>query len=330
MQSCIPDNNLKGIRETFFNDDPDLRGNTIMDDTLSSLIVGISPLRISYPHLPLLVSYYEGELINITWSGDADEYYAKLSQADQTILIQDWSVETSITLGYLPVGTYTLSVIGRNILGEAESITTIEVEPTPNNRPETQLSTLPNETTNSVVELHWDVTAGKNNIDHFEIQFRRENENWQILNDNIDPGQRRTINILETGYVYDFRMRAIALDGLDENYPAMPEARIKINSTCMQDLFEPNSAVPLENSESRLYTFCPENDVDTVIIKAETDDAYNIRMDPLLNQLPITVTIYDPNGEILETLSVFEKRAMLNITPHGFTIRPLETRVQAF
>lgn len=309
------DNNLKGIRETFFNDDPDLRGNTIGSNTISSLVVGISPLRISYPDLPPLVSYYEGELIDISWSGNADEYYAELIREGESILIQDWTPETSFTLGYLTAGTYTLSVRGRNVMGEAESLMTIEVELAQKDSPETQLRTISNETTNSTLVLEWEVIAGKNNIDHFEIQYRRDNGDWQFLNENIASNQRSTLSIFEPGYTYDFRMRAIAIDGLDEDYPSTPEVRTRIKTTCVQDLHESDSGSPIVSGESRLYTFCPTNDIDTVFVNAVTFDDISIQVDPLLNKLPITVNIYDPNDEIVKTWSVYEKPAMIKLSP---------------
>ena len=309
------DNNLKGIHETFFTDDPDLHSNTIGNNTISSLVVGISPLRISYPDLPLLVSSYEGELIDISWSGSADEYYAELTREGESILIQDWTPETSFTLGYLATGTYTLSVTGRNMMGEAESLMTIEVEPAPKDRPETRLVTISNETTNSTDELEWEVIAGKSNIDHFEIQYRRDSGDWQLLNGNIPSDQSSTLSIFEPGYIYDFRMRAIAFDGLDENYPSTPEIRTHIKETCVPDLYELNSDSPIYTGESRLYTFCPTNDIDTVLVNANTSKSFSIQVEPLLNKLPISVTIYDPNGEIVETLSIYQKPSTLQFSP---------------
>ena len=315
------DNNLKGIYEMIKDNEPDLSENTLGDNTLSSL--GVYEMVPDSPHAPVLpdsFTAHEDELIQINWTGDAEEYYAELIHKNASILIQDWSSQTSFTLGYLPAGVYTLNVTGRNLAGEAQASLDFTVENSTETQPQTELQRLPNSTKSSAVTLNWTVTQGADNINHFEVEYRVDGQAWEMVNDNILADQRSVVVILPPGFTYEFRMRAVALTERSEEFPINAEATTSVAAYCVGDLYEsgePDQDIsPLVVEKPQLHTFCPTGDQDRIPIVMDSTSPMTISIDPLKNPLPILASLQAPDGEIIQEIDVSET-AIIEIKPTG-------------
>ncbi len=272
-----------------------------------------------HPFSLLHHSFEENQFIEIAWTGNAEEYYAELFQGSESIMTQDWSQQTSYAIGYLTPGEYSITVIARNITGEAQSSMIFTVTESSYIRPETELNPLPINSNNSVIELTWDVNEGKNNVNHFEIQYRIGDGDWEFLYTDLGAEYTTALAILEAGYIYEFRMRAIAIKGLSEEFPVIPETSIEILSRCELELFILNdtmeNATPIVIGETQVHTFCPANDVDWVQFPVDSTKGINISVDPLENKLPIIAQVYTPQNELSKTFYMFETKASIKIRP---------------
>ena len=139
------------------------------------------------------------------------------------------------------------------------------------------------------------------------------------MHDNLPADHRSTVNILQPGHRYDFRMRAIALEGLNEDYPSRPENRVAILTDCMRDMLEPavvgSQSAPIKIGETQLHTFCPAGDKDSIhVIAASTKPIY-LEIDPINNQLPIKVTVLSPDAGEPRELTVEEESQIIEILP---------------
>lgn len=306
------DNNLKGIYEMITAHEPDLSENTLGDNTLSSL--GVYEKIPDAPHAPVLPDAFtgqEGELIQISWTGDAEEYYAILTRYNETIMLQDWTPDTSFTMGYLPSGIYTLVVKGRNPAGESMSSLEFAVASTSATQPQSTLDLLPGRSNSTAITLNWQVTQGQENIDHFTIEYRATDQPWVSIDDPIQPDQRSLVVVLPPGYTYEFRMRAIAIDGTSEEFPTNAETITVISPHCIRDLYETGTLdqdiTPLEADKPQLHTFCPVGDMDQVTMQVDTTAAKTIVVDLMNNLLLVSISVEAPNGEIIQKIEATEE-----------------------
>ena len=315
------DNNLKGTYELIKTSEPDLSDNTIGSNTVSSLRVFLPPSIVHEPTISSAFSVVEGQLAEFSWSGDADEYYIELRQDGQTLLIQDWSPQTTFTMGYLSAGSYTLLLKSRNLSGELENTFDFTVTRPAAQMPATKLLPLPSITGSTILQLEWEVTAGKTNIDSFQLQFRMDDGAWQTLSTSIPADQRTFTTVLEPNHIYGFRLRAVAIEGISEAYPASAETKTEILVDCLPDAYENDdtaaNASLLTVEEPQEHTFCPGNDEDWVQVEVEAGKSLQIEINQLQNNLPITVEQYSSTGQRINTHTIDADSQQLTLNIPG-------------
>ncbi|MEE4194590.1 MAG: peptidoglycan DD-metalloendopeptidase family protein [Anaerolineae bacterium] len=312
------DNNLKGIYEVFFTDDPDLSDNVIQANAVSSLKVGMPPSKINPPQLPPYQVFYEGELVEVNWSGDAAEYFAELQFDGEVILQQDWSSLTNFTMGFLQAGEYDLMVKARNYAGEATTKVELIVIQPEKEIPSTKLYPLPSVIQTSVVELSWDVASGIDNIKEYQVEYQIDEGEWHALA-SIPAEDTSTIVILSANHTYGFRLRAVAITGPSEKFPEKAQTKVTIEEACIPDIFEeddrPENAAQLTQGEPQLHFFCPSQDVDWIAVEAISPRKVTIEIDPFSNQIPLMAAVYSPDGTLTDTIMIYQERSDIHIAP---------------
>jgi len=101
---------------------------------------------------------------------------------------------------------------------------------------------LPQGSKTTSVKLTWVVDSGAATIDHFDLQWREANGEWI---DWVEPLERnaRTVNFWAApDQLYEFRIRAVDKDGMEEAFPAKPETSTFILPDCADDAFEGEGA----------------------------------------------------------------------------------------
>jgi hypothetical protein len=295
--------NLKGIYEVFTQSDPDLSDNTIGDKTTSSLqVIELPPLP-AKPVLPANFTVYETDNIIVSWTGDAEDYRAVLMVNDEIIMTRDWGVSTTFEIGTLPAGSYKLIVRARNISGVTSAAVYFDVIASPHTTPITNMVKLPINSKNTTITLAWEVLAGADNVASFDLQYRVNDSNWKAIDSNIDPSLRSYIVVLNPGFTYEFRIRAIAIQGSHEALKPTAETRIDILSRgCPIDPHEPNDTPELANQikpgETQPHFFCPANDIDWLQFDAQTDTFYRLKFDMPDGSLPLSVDVYNPAAQL--------------------------------
>ena len=173
--------------------------------------------------------------------------------------------------------------------------------------PETALDTLPQSSNNTAVMLKWKVQSGADEINHFELQYRDGKSDWQALGGPLDPRQRELLFWGKMDHVYEFRLRAVNLIGMVEEYPEMAEASIYILPRCADDDYEGKktgddareSARLAESWEVRAHTWCPLGDEDWVLFEAVAGESFTLRAEPLALGAAAVVQLHDPAGNLI-------------------------------
>ncbi len=220
----------------------------------------------------------------------------------------DWQTDTTWNIGMLEAGTYTWTVQARNLAGIA-AVTeefTIVAKPEP---PVSAMLALPSTSDSTALELQWEVTAGADRIDHFELQYRVDGGEWALYDPAPLAEARSVVFNAEAGKTYEFRIRAIAVDSIDEAFPDAPEAVTQVASVaiCMPDNYELANgsdasfaaASPFTLGETQEHDWCPAGDTDWVTFQAKTGDQLQITTEPLAVGSAAGIILYDTDGSTI-------------------------------
>lgn len=300
-----PERNFGGQVELLQNSAASLPDATSVGANLASMRVvsHINPPAV--PELTLPATLTDNVPLNLAWNvADGSETTSHLSGPNGFDVNLDWQTGNSWQMGPLAAGDYQWTVTSRNLAGTASasqdfSITTASVPPV------TQMQALPEVSQSTVIPLQWQVTAGVDRVDHFELQYRVDGGDWN----NVDPnpaGTARQANFTgESGRTYEFRIRAVAADNISENFPDAAQAvtRVADMSVCQPDLYEGASgdgsfasASPLVVGDTQEHTWCPAGDTDWVIFEAKAGEKLQVTTEPLTAGSAASVTLYDVDG----------------------------------
>ena len=311
VASVYDQSGFNGTQEYLGENDTDLSDNIIGSGTISSLYVISRP---ALPAAPVLNSPHnaqdllptELDPLILTWSvvGEGIEYRSELSGPAGLQKSLDWQTQSAWEVGQLPPGEYTWLVWARNPAGEAQSSLNFIVRQSVT-APNTQLKPLAPVSESTALLLEWEVDAGAENIDHFEMQYRDGGLEWTTW-DRALPGQSRQAWFLaKPGGLYEFRMRSIDLAGNAEDLPGEAEVVVQVPAECPDDNYETAmpqgddqfvGAVPLAAEELQEHNLCGVGDEDWVQFQAETGKSYRISTTPMGGGAAVHVQLYDTDG----------------------------------
>ena len=244
--------------------------------------------------------------LSLTWTvADGAETSSHLSGPNGYDVNLDWQTGNSWLIGPpLPAGDYQWTVQSRNLAGIASASLDFTLS-TPVTPPVTALQPLPEVSNTSAIQLQWQVTSGADRIDHFELQYRVDGSDWALIEPNPAADARQVVFDGEAGRSYEFRIRAVAGDGVSESFPDAAQAftRVADASVCQPDLYEGpsgdagfSSAAPITVGESQVHNWCPSGDTDWVIFQGKTGDQLQITTEPLAAGTGTGITLYDVDG----------------------------------
>lgn len=300
-----PQRSFAGQAELLQNSDGNLSDNAVSTSSLASIQV-VS--RMSPPVITALIvpsSLISDTAVNLTWkvSGNAQTFNT-LSGPNGYTQSLTWQAGTSWNAGILAAGTYHWTMQARNLAGTTSATLDFAVV----NRalpPVTALQSLPAVSSSTAIPLQWQVTAGSDRLDHFELEYRVTGADWTLFSPSPTADARQVVFTGEAGKTYEFRIRAIANDGVDETFPNAAEAvtRVADASTCLPDSYEGisgdgsfASAALIAVGDSQEHNWCPTGDSDWVVFTAKTGEKLHITSEPLAVGSAAGITLYDVNG----------------------------------
>jgi murein DD-endopeptidase MepM/ murein hydrolase activator NlpD len=300
-----PDRNFGGQVELLQNSAASLPDATSVGANLASLKV---TNRINPPAVPDLIlpsPLTDAVVINLTWTvADGSETSSQISGPNGFEVNLDWQTGNSWIIGPVTAGDYRWTVTSRNPAGTASTTqdftVTAAVKP-----PVTVMQVLPEVNSSTAIPLQWQVTTGVDRVDHFELQYRVDGGEWTLTNPNPAGTDRALTFTGESGRTYEFRIRAIAIDGMDEAFPDVAQAVTRLADAvfCQPDIYEGASgdgsftnASPTVIGESQEHTWCPAGDTDWVIFQATAANKLQITTEPSSAGSAASITLYDVDG----------------------------------
>ncbi len=299
------DGSFSGKSERITVSDVDLGDNVIGRNTVSSLKVqGLTPA----PADPQLVPPFGGDIdqtptdqdtLILSWipMKNADEMRSELTGQDEFKRELDWQPVNSWEVGKLPPGRYTWTVWARNISGESKASLEFSVKAF-DFPPESHMEPLPESLKTSAILLQWALDDGGQDINNFQVQYRKDGGKWQAWETAAPGSQRQAWFIVDASGLYEFRLRGVDRGGNVEAYPKEAEAKVQVDLTCRPDAFETlgdnqwQTPAPIEIGEVQSHSLCPVSDEDWLVFPGAANQQYEVQAESLGGSAAVMVRIY--------------------------------------
>ncbi len=302
-----PDAGFKGSVELIQDGDDNLADNPIGEANAASMKVVDRIVPPTPPSVTLPTAITTDTVLTASWTTEAGvDTRATLTADNGYSNALDWQTGGSWEIGQLAVGEYALTIEALNLAGSAtitQPFTVMQgVVP-----PVSYMEALPQISNSTAVMLNWGVESGADDIDHFNLQWRQQNGEWQDWPEELGKDVRQVLFWGSPDQTFEFRIRAIDLIGTTEDYPENAETATYINSGCSDDGFEGAApgddeqltAAPSEADVTQTHNWCPVGDVDWVSFQALQGEKYSFFSKPAALASAATIELYDTNGTTL-------------------------------
>jgi murein DD-endopeptidase MepM/ murein hydrolase activator NlpD len=302
--------NYQGNEELLLASDPNLNDNPTGASQLSAIKVQYKPgiplvPVLNIPRNPLGEDVVEGQEVVLTWEGGGDgvEYHGELKGPGGYAAAMDWTTEVQWPVGSLPAGQYTWQVWAKNLTGEATAAINFNV--VKNDLPSaSELEPLPANSISTAILLKWKVTEGKDDLHHFEIQYKVNGKDWKTWDYQPPANALQAWFMGVPGDQYDYRIRSVDMKGNQEDYPDTADTSTHIDSKCSLDAYEGKGkednvragAAELEVDSGQDHTLCAKSDIDWVIFPAEAGTHYRIRTIPQSGNAAVIIQLLGFEG----------------------------------
>ncbi len=302
-----PETDFNGLPELFQNGDSDLSDNVIGAATAGSLRVLPRVVPPVPPDLTLPEVITDSTDLTLFWNVVAGEESSSLLTGpnDYTNSL-DWQSGESWYVGMLPAGTYAWTVTARNLAGTTSITQEFDVveKLSP---PSARLDELPLTTNSSAVNLTWKVLSGADALDHFNVQYRFQGQEWIELPDEPDKDAREFLFWGNPGATMEFRLQAVDDQGNAEEFNTIPETVTTFIGTCSGDEYEAidpgddtlAGAAILAAGETQTHTWCQAGDVDWLTFSAALGDEVQFTTKAIDLASAAKLTLYEPDGVTL-------------------------------
>lgn len=180
----------------------------------------------------------------------------------------------------------------------------LKVDVTP---PTTYLYALPAVSPTTLIQLHWQVLQGMDDLDHFELLEKVNSGTWQVIDSSIGPNIRNYERWGTAGTRYDYCLRGVDAAGNREACPNPPTVWTTIEAVCVPDAFETDNASGsgawLTLGEVQTHNLC-QADVDWIRVALDAGQTVFVHASPLEDALAVQMEVYGPGspGALLQTL----------------------------
>jgi len=300
------DTSFGGTEELFQNGDNDLQNNGSGYNASSAKVVA----KIIPPAAPTLTLPEEAtseDLITLKWTTEAGvSTRATLTGPNNYSQSLDWQTGGEWPVSALAAGDYTLSVEAKNLAGN----TSISQEFTilkPIVLPVVAWKELPMMIESSSIPLSWSVTAGEENVDHFELQVSWDGGDW--TDSSIRPGvnDRSTTFTGELAHNYTFRIRGVTSAGKAVDWEQTAQVSTTTVAGCIKDEYDNSetgdndaaNATAIELGMAQTHNWCPESDADWVSFQATKGQELVLKTAPVGKDSGASEYLYDTDGVTL-------------------------------
>ncbi len=303
----FPDPDFSGLLELFQDGDADLADNLIGAANTGSIKVlpRITPPIPPTLTLPEVIS--EVTELKLQWTaGEGEETRSELAGPENYTNSLDWQTGKSWQVGTLPVGTYTWTVTARNLAGTTSATQEFEVA-TKIDAPSSRLDELPPAMNSTAIKLTWQVLSGADGLDHFNVQYRLQGQDWQELPEEPGKDARELLFWGQPGATVEFRMQAVDILGNTEELNTIPEAFTTFVAPCSEDGFEGidagddqvTGASLIEAGTKQVHNWCSIGDVDWVVFNAVTGDQMRLTTKALDLAAAANLQLFKTDGTFL-------------------------------
>jgi murein DD-endopeptidase MepM/ murein hydrolase activator NlpD len=302
-----PETDFNGLLELFQDGDDDLSDNVIGAATAGSVrvlprIVPPVPATLTLPEV-----ITDATDLTLQWDlVEEVETSSQLTGPNGYTNAQDWQSGKSWYVGVLPAGDYSWVLTERNLAGTT-SLTrdfTVVERAAP---PSSQLDDLPVMVNSSAVMLTWKVLSDPDNIDHFNLQYRIQGQEWQELPDEPGKDARSFLFWGTPGATMEFRLQAIDGQGNFEEFNTIPEAVTTFNGPCSGDEYEGSDpsdntlagAAQIAAGDTQTHNWCGAGDVDWLTFSAMQGDQFRLTTKAVDLASAARITLYEADGATL-------------------------------
>lgn len=280
--------NFAGTMELFQDGDNNLANNLIGAAAISSVKVVERIMMPAPPAITLPQVITTESVLTVEWAREpGTKTRAQVTGARGFLRTLDWQDGASWLVGTLPAGDYKLTVEAANILGSVAATQEFRVVEA-SEMPRSRLDALPPITRSTAIRLSWVVESAPGEVDHFELQTRRANGEWEQYAETIGGAQRTLVFWGSPGEIYEFRLRAVSALGGEEPFSEKAGASTLVQPDCVGDAAEALGAgdndpagAPLVNSGTAVtHNWCPAGDVDWVRFNASAGESFVLRAVP--------------------------------------------------
>jgi murein DD-endopeptidase MepM/ murein hydrolase activator NlpD len=241
----------------------------------------------------------EDEVI-ITWDADTavESYSWELSGPDGYLVKSDNQNVTTFNAGLLGQGEYLFLLTAKNVVGSTQNNIRFSVQP-PDDPSQTSMNGLAETTASTAINLSWNVEAGGDDLDHFEMEIQTDGGEWQIWERPLVSQLRQAWYIGEPGKSYAFRIRSVDIAGNVEEYPTSAEVFTTIESSCTADEYETAEkesalvqASLMEVGDSQVHNLCGAGDEDWITFPANAGENLQIQSTPHSGAAATVLQVY--------------------------------------
>ena len=303
----FPDKGFEGKVELFQNGDADLTDNAIGAANAASIKVVKRIVPPVPPTITLPAVITTDTELTITWTlAEGVTTSAALIGPGEYSKLLDKQAEGTWLIGKLGEGEYTLTVKATNLAGNTEVTQAFTVIPAPQ-PPASHMEPLPQINNSTAIVLKWVVDSPAEDIDHFNLQYRKGIDKWQDWTEPIGSSARQLTFLAMPDKKHEFRMRAVTIAGAKEAFPDAAEAITNINGGCLDDDFEGvkpgddfrSASAQIELGTTQTHNWCPVGDVDWVKFEAKQGDHLNLTAKPAGLASGVVLKLFDKTGQSL-------------------------------
>jgi hypothetical protein len=179
--------------------------------------------------------------------------------------------------------------------------------------PVSALAALPDSNYSTVIPLQWSGNDNLSGIDHFDLQLRQDDGDWEDWLTNIKADQQQAWIIVDAGHSYQFRLRAVDRVGNIEAYPLLAESEthVPVQVCSSPDNWEndnsKNAATLIQViMTTQVHNFCNpqsgtdwQQDVDWYTIDLSSGSSWQVQVIPLNGSAPAQLRLYDQDNNLL-------------------------------
>ena len=302
-----PETDFNGLPELFQNGDSDLSDNVIGAATAGSIrvlprVVPPVPAELTLPEV-----ITDATDLTLLWNvADGEETSSQLIGPDDYVNALDWQSGESWYVGMLPAGTYTWTLHARNLAGTTSITQEFDVVEK-DSPPSARLDELPLVTNSSAVNLTWKVLSGADRLDHFNLQYRIQGQEWVELPEEPGAAAREFLFWGTPGATMEFRLQAVDSQGNAEEFNTIPETVTTFVGTCSGDEYEGNEpgddslagAAIITAGEPQTHDWCQSGDTDWLTFSALLGDQLQFTTKAVDLASAAKLTLYEPDGVTL-------------------------------